>query len=282
MFLSDELLHRAYSLYSEKEYDQAKSVMNFFIRQVGELRCHDYLTFGTLRICEGCKPEEYNIRTPLSWEILEKQGNRLLLISEFCIDWNLYDGSGSFLGPAADTTWENSTIRKDLNGDFIENTFSKFEQMIIAETEVRTKPNPICGNNPGNDTKDRLFLLSADEVVKYFTEKYGNPLSDYRTDCIMCDITDLRQQYHDLGNFSAKADILMADVFDEKINIGRYAYQWWLRTPGSEQKKVCVVTPDGRIDFGGVSSSADEIGVRPAMWIDLDVIKNLIFNNTEE
>lgn len=65
-------------------------------------------------------------------------------------------------------TWETSSIRKWLNGEFLEQTFTEEEQEQILTVNVENKDNAIYGTSAGNDTEDKVFLLSADEVEQYF------------------------------------------------------------------------------------------------------------------
>lgn len=281
MILSDSLIKRAFHLAEQNEFAKSKEALDCYLKEVENLNCHDNLVFGTFRLCSGGKPNKLDIRMPLSWEILEKQGNRLLLISEFCLDWNCYNGNCPILGPSADTTWENSTIRQELNNEFFDNSFSENEKFIIVTTEIKTKPNPICGNNPGNDTQDKIFLLSIEEMLKYYSANDRIPLPEDKINQLVEKIISDRHQYFYIGNFGAKTELLMADdLVKDKIN--KDPYSWWLRTPGVNQKKVSVVTHDGYIDFGGISSSADEVGIRPAMWIDFDLAKNFILTGTSK
>ncbi len=288
MFASNYLLERAFYYASKNQLKDAKDYLNFYMEDIKELKCHDRLVFGEHRMCGGSKPNDTYIYAPISWEVLEKRGNRILVVSEFCLDWNFYDGNCLFLGPAINTTWEKSTIREDLNTSFFENSFCEYEKKLIVTTEVESKPNPIHGNDGGGVTHDRIFLLSYDEILKYYSERVGNPLSDEDTECIIQKISATDDRYFNLGNSSAKTELLMADPIrgrdgnKDKTKIYREAYSWWLRTPGYEQKDVCLVTHSGLIDFDGISSSADEIGVRPAMWIDLDIAKELICKETDK
>lgn len=71
-----------------------------------------------------------------------------------------------------DVTWETSSIRQYLNGDFF-NNFSQADRARIRETYVINNDNPWTfdgmGNTPGGaNTTDRIFLLSIDEVLRYF------------------------------------------------------------------------------------------------------------------
>ena len=60
---------------------------------------------------------------------------------------------------------------------------------------------------------------------------------------------------------------------DNMINEYYHGYcSWWLRTPGMFQSYAATITINGQIKEDGVSVNK-EMGVRPAMWIDLSKIK---------
>ena len=70
--------------------------------------------------------------------------------------------------PGGDITWENCTLRAWLNGEYLQKTFSAEERDAIIESHVSNSDNPEYHTPGGNDTTDRIFLLSLDEVRKYF------------------------------------------------------------------------------------------------------------------
>ena len=96
------------------------------------------------------------------WRVLAREGTKLLLITNDCVDKRRYNES------SVSITWENCTLRKWLNTDFL-NAFSTAEKSRIATTKVVNKNNPKYNTAGGNDTNDKVFLLSIDEAQKYFS-----------------------------------------------------------------------------------------------------------------
>ncbi len=138
-------------------------------------------------------------------------------------------------------TWETSYLRVWLNGEFFDSAFNADEQGRILTTNVTADKNPEHNTDPGNDTKDKVFLLSGVEVSRYLTEETAK-----------CKAT--------------------AYALAEGASSGKNGYSWWfLRTPGSEQKMVMIVKTDGTMNTGGgVTNGTGALGVdRPAIWIDL-------------
>ena len=61
------------------------------------------------------------------------------------------------------TRWENSTLREWLNNDFY-NEFNDDEKNRIELTQCINSNNYKTGTDGGNDTEDKIYLLSLDEV----------------------------------------------------------------------------------------------------------------------
>ena len=100
---------------------------------------------------------------PIEWIVLEKSNNKALLLSKYLLTTHRYNDD------YADITWENCTMRKWLNSEYINTIFSKKEQGSILTTDVINNNNAEYGTKGGNNTKDKLFLLSIDEVKIYFS-----------------------------------------------------------------------------------------------------------------
>lgn len=105
-------------------------------------------------------------KEPIEWLILETDGKTALLISKYPIDCGL-DGV-PYNEENTSVTWEECTLRKWLNEDFYNTAFSKEEQSRIITSTVTTAENPEYDTNPGNDTQDKIFLLSIAETEMYF------------------------------------------------------------------------------------------------------------------
>lgn len=227
------------------KYEDAKTAYGWYLEEAQLLRPHDRLVFGACTMTGGIKPVRHDVKRPITWEILHKEGARMLLVSEYCLDWEFYDGNCPFLGPAAQTTWEKCTIRDDLNGAFFESAFTDEEKAMILTTDVHTEDEPAFGTRGGADTRDKIFLLSATEVLRYYGED-----------------GDTRR---------SRTAMVGASVDKDSVELYGYMHEWWLRTPGESQDKVAYVNWQGYIIREGMSSDADEVGIRPAMWIDLSL-----------
>ncbi|MCR4672815.1 MAG: DUF6273 domain-containing protein, partial [Lachnospiraceae bacterium] len=193
------------------------------------------------RITFGSYPTEADgtVR-PVVWRVLEVKDDKALIITEEAIDAAPYNEQET------DVTWETCSIRKYLNADMFDKLFSDSEKQLICETEHANPDNDHYKVSGGNNTKDRLFLLSTPEAEAYF-------VPDTERLCAATSYAEMRGASPYCGNCI-----------------------WWLRSPGEDARSAAfvIVSVDvrgGRIDAAG--------GVRPACTInvsDPEVIKSLL------
>ena len=170
----------------------------------------------------------------IEWLVADCQDNRLLLLSKYALFCRSYHETGEA------AVWENCSIRKWLNSDFITECFDEEQAKKILESTVTADPNPDYDTNPGNATKDKVFLLSIEEVNRYFPDKESR----------ICTPT------------------LSAAEKGSKVDDATGNTWWCLRTPGCEEIYVSYINIDGSAGtFGGIVN-APNASVRPAMWIE--------------
>lgn len=181
-----------------------------------------------------------NGKENIEWMVLAKEGDRLLLISRYALETRPYNTQ------PRDVTWETCTLRSWLNQEFYASAFNEEEQKLILETTVTADKNPRYSTDPGNTTKDKVFLLSIPEVEKYFA-------NDETRRCAP----------------TAYAKAQGADTNDYyKTAGGEAACWWWLRSPGYYSSNAADVRNSGSVSDYGPSVDDDNGCVRPALWID--------------
>lgn len=191
------------------------------------------------------------------WRVLHVKGRTALLISDGITDIGIpYNSS------MENTTWETCSLRKWLNSEFLAR-FSSEEQDRVLFYEVKAENNQWYQTDAGNSTKDKVFILSISEAVRFFGDSgdlHSRPDNDW-----MDDIDANRISY----------------AIDDKFNINRCAaYKnentwWWLRSPGKSETKAAYINSNGIIllngelvfDDGGTSCVGVRPGVRPAIWL---------------
>lgn len=96
------------------------------------------------------------------WIVLDRQGSKALIITKDIVEKRAYNETWKSV------TWENCTLRKWLNGEFLQQNFSIEERNRIQITVVKNWDNPQYGEGAGRDTQDKIFCLSIEEARKYF------------------------------------------------------------------------------------------------------------------
>lgn len=159
----------------------------------------------------------------IEWQVLDQQGSKRLLFVTDEIARKAYNDEFDIV------SWETCTLRAWLNGEFLKTAFTDSERVLIVETELENKDSELYRTDGGNDTVDRVFLLSLDEAEVY------------------------RQGRKQL--FS-----------DNEITS-------WLRSPGCSRIDAAMITMGGGVDGMGNNVDNARMGVRPAIWIDLNEIE---------
>lgn len=175
-----------------------------------------------------------NGKEDIEWRVLAKEDGRILLITDKAIDCQQYNAT--YTG----TTWEKCSLRKWMNDIFFNTAFSTEEQAKVQSTKISADRNPEYDTSPGNATTDKVFLLSIDEVNKYFN-------SDKARACI--------------PTAYAKEN-------------GAYSYGntclWWLRSPGRYPNDISYLSTTGYVVYEGRIVDSNDTCVRPAMWISVE------------
>ena len=86
------------------------------------------------------------------------------------------------------------------------------------------------------------------------------------------DVVDLTMAVEEAFNLEDLAD---ENLSGEGIELYLQPCSWWLRTCGREDGDVAAVEEDGSVNLVGKDSGCDEVGLRPAIWLDLDRIARL-------
>ena len=114
----------------------------------------------------------------IQWRVLDKKDGKLLVISDKALDYISYSYEWE---QVEKSVWATSCSRGWLNNYFMQTAFTPAEQARISLSDIHTDPSPGFDNDPGPDTRDYVFLLSAQETEQYFltAESRRVLLSDY-------------------------------------------------------------------------------------------------------
>lgn len=220
------------------------------------------------------KNKQMNINKPYSnpqeiikignyeWIIINKESNKILCVTKNIIDIRRYNEDFKNI------TWENCTLRKWLNYEFL-SEFSATDQDKIKTTTLKNNNNPVYGTFGGVNTQDKIFLLSFDEVVKYFVQNNNiKYVSMEKLDLLEKNSDDeIRKAYLNIKGKKLKEAKNRYGLDYSKIN--GQALGWWLRSPGMDQNHAMRVNCNGTIRVHGRIVNRNLVGVRPALWLNI-------------
>ena len=223
------------------------------------------------------EPYHYFKYEPIKWRVLRVDGNRALLLAEQGLDLQYYTY------PCDSVTWETSTIRSWLNGygktsnqegryyggtslysrNFINSAFTKAERSAIEDTSVVNADNIQNKTEGGNDTIDKIFLLSESEVYGESAKAYGFTSSARIKD----------EGRTSQGSIYAKALGICMET-SEGIST------WWLRSPGDRPNRVAYVCREGDVIGSHIEGEPAHIGGNPMSgYITVRPALNLIVSS---
>ena len=188
----------------------------------------------------GSYPQRGAEKDPIEWQVLDVSGSHVLLISRYGLDAHAYNRQYVTM------TWERSSLRQWLNDEFFYTAFSSHEQESILVTNVdnsRSQGYEAFSTDGGNDTDDRVFLLSYAEAAKYFG---GNTPRK-------CAATP----------YARYQGVLVAN--DSAVD-GQATGRWWLRSPGKSVVDAGIIDQYGVLEWMYINW--EEGMVRPVLWMD--------------
>lgn len=161
----------------------------------------------------------------LLWEVLsyDPATNAALVISKYGITCRAYHQQDKL------TSWDECSLRRWLNDVFFDHAFSKAEKDRVITSHVTAEV--VAGHElyPGNDTNDKVYILSINEYQRYYTH-----INQWR--CFLLDAPRTKRQC-------------------------------WLRNYGADRGRAAFVGRSGRIHEGGSLVTSARNTIRPVMLI---------------
>lgn len=167
-------------------------------------------------------------------------------------------------------TWETSTIRSWLNGygstfnrqkidysskNFINSAFTAEERTEIADTAVINPDNISYGTAGGNSTKDKVFLLSEQEV-------YGSA-------ALVHGWASSKEIYDEVRRCKSSTYAKAMGVYTDSSEAYKGNCWWWLRSPGNISENAAFVHYYGFVSDDGDGVDYRSFGVRAALNLSL-------------
>ena len=174
---------------------------------------------------------------PIKWRVLCTDGKQALLLSDIALDDQKYHTVYESVN------WETSTLRSWLNGygagsnkqsvdyiqkNFIGSAFTASERAAIADSLLENTDNITYSTEGGNNTTDKIFLLSESDVWNTDTAKAHGFVKDYNThdEARRCQ-----------SSAYAKAMGMYSNTDTAYAGNG----WWWLRSPGRDDINAMYV-----------------------------------------
>ena len=202
---------------------------------------------------------------PIKWRVLNVNGTDAFLLADKALDDQCYNNSSPSI------TWETCTMRSWLNGydsssnsygrdytkfNFINTAFTSSERSAIKTTEVVNDDNIEDGTAGGNDTSDKVFLLSENEVYNSNTAySYG--------------FTKSYSKYDEGRRCKSSTFAKAMGVYSDTSRSHAGNCRWWLRSPGNYANFAAGVNNYGNVDSHGSHVYTALSAVRPALHLDL-------------
>ena len=168
----------------------------------------DTVTFGTYEQNNNYSDGNENIE----WVVIDKQEDKIMVVSKYIIAEQPFNTTNE-----GHISWENCTLRKWLNNDFLNEAFSGAEKNLITDTTVFSTEYLVVGAT--YSTTDKIFLLSENE---------RNMLSS--VDALKGIVTE--------SVIALFSDAANSDVAN--INPSNFEPLWWLRTTWEYADDPCA------------------------------------------
>ena len=245
----------------------------------GSLAVGDLVEFGRYP-----QSENSDLPSPLTWQVLDIKDDAVLMISQYILEqYNYHDRKEAI-------TWEKCNVRSYLNAlsgeynknnidhtadGFFKNAFGAEEQSRIKEVTNKNPNSKFNSSVPGgNDTKDKVFLLSDDEVLQYLPTNKSRvahptayaihpPTSSGRKNLYTCQVTCSGDDSCSTSSCNNRGTNIQVCS-----NVQRSS-PWWLRSPGHCPNGAACVGVGGGVCLNSVHG--DDIGLRPALYVYMNI-----------
>ncbi len=227
------------------------------------------VTWGTDRAGHyrwGDEAWHYFRYDPIRWRVIGVEEGKVCLMADRLLDCQPFHAQD---GPVS---WGTSTVRSWLNGyageenaagidcrgtGFLDTAFSPSEREAILTTAVQNRPNSRYRTDCGEDTKDRIFLLSAEEVFESQTAARNGFYPNNGKD-------------DPAKRFRSTVYAKCRGAWWSSVNGYLGNSFWFMRTNGYTAESVTYICDFGYIYQRGTICTCEDAGILPALWVDPD------------
>ena len=185
---------------------------------------------------------------PIEWQIISEEDGKLLLISSSILDCQAFNTGSDGV------TWETCTLRSWLNYEFYNAAFDDDEKELISTAVLNNTGDERLGTGSGNDTEDKVFVLSIEEIADYYGLIWDDDISHWGTAGVL--ETKVTDYAHEEGSYRY--------VFD---NDGG---DWWTRSTGLHSYDAWMIDYEGRATLRNYHDVGYlNLGIRPVIYLDI-------------
>ena len=185
-------------------------------------------------------------KEPIKWRVLSVNGTDAFLLADQNLDAMPYNKENKSV------TWATCTLRTWLNDKFLNTTFTSTEQAVIKNTTVVNNDNPEYGTEGGENTTDKMYLLSIAEASNTAYGFNGEFITESET----------REAKNTAYAKERGVDTATSTEYEGKGF-------WWLRSPGDDSYRVAEVAYSGCGHSYGYDVVNVDTAVRPVLHLDL-------------
>lgn len=220
------------------------------------------------------------IKSPIKWWVLSVNGDDAFLLADTVLDRQQYNTVESAV------TWETCTLRSWLNGygadanavgndysgvGFLDRAFTEAERQAIQVTDVVNNDNLKFKTLGGNNTSDKVYLLSIDEAKN---PAYGFTASSSGNEQFAESRRTFALSYAKRWTAKDWYNWIQDQLLQKKAE----TVNWWLRSPGDAYGKspgtistnAAHVTYVGYVDGIGFYVAGFDHFVRPVLHLKLN------------
>lgn len=117
---------------------------------------------------------------PVEWVVIDADDDSVLLMSKYIIDVHKYNSEYNH-DEGETSFWYNSELREYLNDDFFNLAFTDYEQNFMIMNHIEPDTEYIKLRDGDKETDDYVYLLSYDDIAKYFEIEENDVLGSFYT-----------------------------------------------------------------------------------------------------
>ena len=238
--------------YDFSNIDEAKIVTAYNVKAT--IANYDVVTLGSYEQDGNMD----NGKEDIEWIVLDKKGDEYLLLSKYVLDYCQFK---NVKVEGETISWVNSDIRMWANTEFINSAFSETEEKNIMLSSI---------DNTNNDyyklrlSEDRIFLLSIDEIEKYFGSKNdaydGNKVEN------LIVANDKSRSF--ATEFARKRGVIAGSKGHIINNDNVYSCGYYTRSMrNTNNNQVLYIGDNGSDNWTSVYDTWKRYGFRPAIWV---------------